>query len=187
MANKILNPDIAYQPKTPSFSFSRIPEERKKIKFRMNIFFTLFLGIPSFFVLVFLFLSLLNFFNIISLNSLSPVFKDLPKYKVSENINAPHKISDTNQFVLSGSLQKYDDKTITVRYSGKTIVAEYNLDTRFYKIRSEVDKTNSSLSEEIGILKLYTSVLKPENIGKNVTIQYKKEGNRIILETVSFY
>lgn len=187
MANKNLNPDIAYQPKTKSFSFSRIPEERKKTKFRMSIFFTLILGIPTFFVFIFIILAILNFFNVLSLNNLSPVFKNLPKAKFSENTNAPHKISDTNQFVISGNLQKYDNNTVTVRYSGKTITAEYSLDTKFYEIRSEANNNNSSSSAEEGILKFSTSILKTENIGRNVTMQYTKEGNRIILNTLSFY
>ena len=71
--------DIDFQPKTKEYSFSSAPEEKKKLKEKLNTILTLVFSIFGFLFLLFVFLAALNYFNIISLSKLNPLlFGGLP-------------------------------------------------------------------------------------------------------------
>lgn len=187
MADKNLNPDIAYQPKTKQYSFSTTPENRKKYKQKMSIIFALFFGIPTVFVTFCIIFIILNFFNLINLSSFYPSLKSLPKAEKDIDTN-PKRISNTNQYSVDGVLYSFDEKVVKIKYSNKYLTFMYSLESKFYLSRIIIDNNSKvPTSETVSSLRFTSEVLKKENIGRNVTIQYRNEFGNNILQTLTLY
>lgn len=178
----ISNKDLEYQPKTDKFSFI---DTKLKRKFRIKIF-TLFL-----IVFIFTFLTLgyflsLNYFRIIYLPNISPVFKSLPRspYELEdliqnykENQNTAEIISlGENSFSASGKIDKVSEDSIRLRlFSGKTITLEITPETQIAK------RSKDGLEREL----LFTlDLLQKENIGKSADAQFIKEKGKNTLTSV---
>lgn len=200
---KTLNQDINYQPETPKFSYSSGPQERKMIKEKMSTFFTHGLGILIilllFFVLIFAALGILNFLNILHLSNISPIFNNLPKNNLTQEQfikkltpkteEKPYKVPGTNEFTLEGTLKSYDQNSIDIKYGNKTLSAEYDFDSSFFihKVRIN-ESSNATISATIISIPVFpSSALKQENINKKTLIQYRKEDNKTILESLIIY
>lgn len=187
MADKIINEDINFQPETQGFSFSTVPESKKKYKKKLSIFFALFLGLPIFLIIFCLIFVFLNFINLINLSSISSSLKFLPKQE-KVIITNPRRISNTNQYSVDGVLYGFDEANVKIKYLNKYLIFQYDLESKFYiseTIINNQDATNPI--ETIGILKLASSILTKDNIGKNITIQYKIESGKYKLETLTLY
>lgn len=180
--------DIQFQPKTQGYSYTTIPKQ----KIKTNIFIALFLGLPVLLLLFFSFLIVLNYFNFISLSTISPVFSKLPTsiVKIDQTKNAneekPYNIPGTNEYIIDGTLEKYDQNTFDIKSANKTIAIEYNFDSKFYFSKTLINTEDATHSAEtIAILDFPSNILDKENLGKKVSIQYSKEKNKNILESLT--
>ncbi len=123
MAINLENKDLEYQPKTDKFSYI---DTASKKKFRIKVF-AMFITI---FILASLFLSsilALNYFRIINLPSISPVFDALPrapyeledliqKYKEQQSVQDVQSLGD-NIFSTEGKIVDFGENNIKVKLS----------------------------------------------------------------------
>jgi len=179
MAINLEDKDLEYQPKTDKFSYI---DTTSKKKFRIKVF-TIFVNI---FILASLFLGsilALNYFRIIYLPSMSPVFDSLPRspyelndliqnYKKQQSVQDVQSLGD-NIFSTEGKITDFGENNIKVKLSsGRVLDLELNSDTNIRK----VPKDGHSIF-------MFTSdLLQRENIGKNVTVQFTKTKGKNILD-----
>ncbi len=214
MPDKIENKDIEFQPPVKSYAYTSsnpIPKSQitinpvpknpsaKKISGKiLNTILTLVFSVLGFLFLFFIFLAILNYFNVISLNNFSPAFNNLPKSQLTKEEflkritpkeePKPHNISGTNQFTIDGALEKYDQNSVYIKFFKKTITIEYDYDSKFYYTKTFMNTEDATPSAEtIAIIDFPSNILKQENIGKKVTAQFIKENNKIILIQLIFY
>lgn len=175
MANKNLNPDIAYQPKTQSFSFSRTPKV-EKTKLTKNTFFTLciiiFLNLLFFLTTI----VILNYFNFLPLSNRFPtVFGFLPalyNFSASETAlkDAPYS-KELGTYYLVGTLASVGNNKISIRYIDK--VADFVLGADLQCEKLTVSNFNND-KQELNTRALCNEVLKNEYVGNAVIIVYEK-------------
>ena len=186
--------DIAYQPTQKGFSYAN-PESPKTEYNKPKIFLTLILELFVLFLIFFVFLGILNYFKIISLSSVSTIFTKTPKSNTAA-INSPtaqqesktYNLKGTNEFTFEGKLKKYDQNSVEIEYENKIISLEYTYKSKFFLSKDTGNSQNSSSSaEELNLLVFSNSVLKQQNINKNVVVIYKIEGNKNIMESLSLY
>lgn len=190
MPEATLNQDIEFQPKTQGYSFSRLPDEKRKSKIKTNIFITLFLVLPLLLILLILSLTVLNYFGIISLSTISPIFNNLPKsqtvIQTAKQEIKPNNIAGTNQYELEGTLEKYDQNFIYIKLYRKIITIEYIPNSQFYFTKTITNnKTATPASETITTIDFPSNILSKENIGKKVSVQYIIENNQNTLQTLT--
>lgn len=177
----ISNKDLEYQPKTDKFSY--IDTESKK-KYRIKVF-AMFITI---FILASLFLSsilALNYFRIINLPRISPIFDALPKspyelndiinnYKKQQSVQEIQSLGD-NIFSTEGKITDFGENNIKVKLnSGRDLDLELSSDTDIRK----ASKDGHSIF-------MFTSdLLQKENIGKSVTVQFTKTKGKNILNSL---
>lgn len=181
MAVYLENKDLEYQPKTDKFSY--INKQFKK-KFRIKIF-TMFITI---FILASLFwgsILALNYFRIINLPSISPVFDSLPRspyelndliqtYKKQQSVQDVQSLGD-NVFSTQGKITDYGENNIKVKLSsGRVLDLELTLDTNIRKVSKDGHGTFMFTSD----------LLQKENIGKKTVIQFTKEKDKNTLTSV---
>lgn len=193
MANKTLNPDIAYQPKTQGFSFSTLPESRKKYKQKMSIIFALFLGLPIIFIFFCLFFIVLNYFNVINLSTVSPIFKSFPKSlsKIPETKDIPYKIPGTNVLIADGNIIGFDSDFIKVRFQNQDMKFYFTSKTYFGLSETTIvnikSATPSSEIRETIIPSFASDLLIEKNIGKKINIQFIIVNNKNVAESIVIY
>jgi len=192
MPNSAQTDDIAYQPTQKGYSYSN--NSSKNPFKKTNTFVTLATEIILLFLVFFVFLGVLNYFKIISLSGISPTLNNLPKSSSNSTLGQkqqnqlPSNIPGANQFTINGILEGYSENTVDIISGDKTITVEYNLDSKFYLSKTILDPSNtSSSSENIAVIDFPTSVLSKKNIGKNITLDYKNEKNKNILETLTLH
>ena len=178
MAINLENRDLEYQPKTDKFSYI---DTASKKKFRIKVF-AMFITI---FILASLFLGsilALNYFRIINLSSISPVFDSLPRspyelndliqnYKEQQSAQDVQSLGD-NIFSTEGKIVDFGENNIKVKLnSGRVLDLELSSDTDIRK----ASKNGHSIF-------MFTSdLLQKENVGKNVTVQFTKTKGASIL------
>lgn len=175
----ISNKDLEYQPKGDKFSY--IDKQFKK-KYRIKVFLI--------FITIFIFTSLflssilaLNYFRIINLPSISPVFDSLPRspyelndliqnYKKQQSVQDVQSLGD-NIFSTEGKITDYGENNIKVKLnSGRVLDLELSSDTDTRKVSKDGHGTFMFTSD----------LLQKENIGKNVTVQFTKTKGKNILD-----
>ena len=200
MTNSIKTDDIKFQPEVPRYSYSSRPEVKKKIIKNVNTFFTLsvriFLILLLFLILLVSILGILNYFSVVSLSNVSPALSNLPKLELTneeiiekikpEKEKKPYNIPGTNAFIAEGTLQKYSQNMVTVRFGKINIELEYTHKTPFFLSKTQtidlIENPTPSI-ERISNTTFASNVLKPENINKKVFIQYTEEKDKNILES----
>lgn len=182
MAVNLENKDLEYQPKTDKFSY--INKQFKK-KFRIKVF-TIFITI---FILASLFwgsILALNYFRIINLSSISPVFDSLPRspyeledliqnYKKQQSVQDVQSLGD-NIFSTQGKITDFGENNIIIKLeNGKTLNLELTSDTNIVKLSK--DSTKQTLIPT-------TDLLQKENIGKNADVLFKIENDKNLAATI---
>ena len=175
--------DLEYQPKQENYSFVN---RKLKLKLRIKTF-SLVTGLILIIILPLIAGFFINYFRIYPLSRIYPVFESLPKfpYELSniindkiENINENkrigqiNKISD-NTFAAQGKISYLTDAKIKVKLpNGKDIDLITTIDSKFYVQHKE----------GIRSLVFATDIIKKENVGKEVLVQFTKEGlkNKLI-------
>lgn len=206
MPDKIENKDIEFQPPVKGYSYSssdpvakpqpptnpnpQNPSAKKNSGKSLNTIFTLVFSVLGFLFLFFIFLMVLNYFNVISLSTISPVFKTLPKsptvIQTADQEDKPNNIPGTNQYEIEGILEKYDQNTVGIKFAKKIITLEYNFDSKFYFTRTFMNTESATpAAETIAIIDFPSNILSKENIGKIVSVQYRNEKNKNILESLT--
>jgi hypothetical protein len=108
MGDKITNQDISYQPKIEEYSFSRVPEEKRKSRFRLNTLFTLIL------IIAFIFFITLHYFNIFSINNVYTGIFDSIKPKL--NFTSSNETENKKNLVsANGTLYRVSNKLVQVK------------------------------------------------------------------------
>ncbi len=154
--------DITFQPKTEGFSYSnKSNNSPKQNSSRITKFLITLLLATIFPVIIFLiFLGILNYFNVIALNSASPVTKNLPKSPPS----GPKYNVDAKTWTVKGTLSQYNNEKIKVKVGIiNTMDLTYNSDSIFLKS----DKSNET---QLGTL---YDLDQKANLNKNVEVEYK--------------
>ncbi len=171
--------DLEYQPQTDKFSFI---DTKLKRKFRIKIF-TLFLIVFIFTSLILGYFLALNYFRIIYLPNISPVFKSLPRspyelndliqnYKKQQSVQEIQSLGD-NIFRTEGKITDFVENNIKVKLnSGRVLDLELTADTDIRKVSEDGHS----------IFMFASDLLQKENIGKNVTIQFIKTKGKNILD-----
>lgn len=171
--------DLEYQPKTEDSSFI---DTKIKKKFRIKIFISFLIIFIFTSVLLGYFLSL-NYFRVISLTEISPFFKILPtsSYDVKDIVknNTNEKVDEiittgNNNFLLEGTLVGFEGDNINIKTrKGEVLTFEFNIDS----IISVSDNNSKNII-------LISDILKNENIGKNVIIDFIKNNNKNIITRI---
>ena len=179
MAVNLENKDLEYQPQRDKFSF--VDKEIKK-KFRIKIV-TIFFFIFIFTSLVLGYFLALNYFRIINLSNISPVFDSLPRspyeledliqnYKKQQSVQDVQSLGD-NIFSTEGKIINFGENNIKVKLlSGRVLDLELTVDTNIRKVSKD----------GYSIFMFTSDLLQKENIGKNVTVQFTKTKGKNILD-----
>lgn len=189
------NQDINYQPETKSFAYQNPENKNTSPKRNLNTFYILVLSILGPLSLVVLFLGILNYFNVFSLNliptqniikpSVTPDPMLIEAKKNNEASTAkPVFLPASNLWYGQGTLLNYKDSQIVVKI-GKTIVnLQFSSEnSTFYKSRASFDLSSSGSAVKINTIP-YTlyELEQKENIGKNLQVFYSidKSGKNTI-------
>ena len=184
--------DIKYQPPIKGFSYSS-PEvaQEEIVKKKKSIFFALgfeFLGLA---VLFFVFLAVLNYFNILSLSQIYPnqlgflphrINSTQQKNKQTEG-TAPVFLPQTNSWKASGTLSQYNDNMIQIKIGSQIIKLTFSYKTSmFYKQISVLNQGTTSNATTQNIPYTLYDLDKQINLGKKMEVYYirDKSGNNII-------
>lgn len=149
MPNSPESDDIAYQPAQKGYSYSK--EGSNNSSKKTNTFITLGLEILVLFSVFFVFLGVLNYFKIISLNNISPNL--LGKLPQNTNSNTPtgskispelksYIIPDANQLTLIGKLYGYNEDMVSIDTNGMITNFKFTKDSNFY-IYSKVNTSDA--------------------------------------------
>ncbi len=174
--------DLEYQPRTEHSSFI---DTKFKRKFKIKLF-TIFLIIFTLTLLLLGYFLSLNYFRIISLSQISPIFDVLPisPYETSEiikNIKDENvdeiSVIDANTFAIEGTLDSFDEDGIKIRTnSGK--ILKFELDP-------EVIIRNVSKNNNQSTFMFTSDLLQKENIGRKINVEFIKNNNLYLLILVS--
>jgi cytoskeletal protein RodZ len=130
--------DIAYQPSQKGFSYSNpTPETPKPEEKKPNVLPALFLETLALLILFFIFLGVLNYFNLVSLNRISPtVFGWLPHLaKTTTQSN-----SNKNAQTLTPSPTSSPDEIASKAIKGKQLTNEASLNNIASYIEQMIQK-----------------------------------------------
>lgn len=188
MPDSVQNNNTAYQPPVAGYSYSNSSQQKTSTK-KPNIFFVLILEIFGLLFLLFIFLAVLNYFNIISLNSINPaLFGFLPhmssktkQTNIPAQAASPVFLPQRNSWMANGTLHRYNETQIEIKVGGKIIKLEFSsAESIFYKSITTLDPKSGSSTTSVPDT-LY-GLEKNENIGKKVNVQYAKDakGSNII-------
>ena len=172
--------DLEYQPKRDKFSY--VDTQIKK-RFKIKLF-TLFLVIFTLILILIGYFLALNYFRIISLSHISPIFdvlpissyevKDLVKQNTSQNTDEIISV-DKDAFIIEGSIQGFDDENIKIKAKQRTILSfELTLDSNIVNSEDKDNKTTLFPSD----------LIQKENIGKNVLVDFIKINNKNIITRI---
>lgn len=188
------NPDIKYQPKVQGFAYTTNPQPQipvnlnsgtsnppplQAIEDKSNILFTLLAEIFGLVLLFFIFLAVLNYFNIISLRTISPaLFGKLPIQEVTQ-IEQEVKPSraPNGEFIISGTLYGYKNDLIQIEINNKIITYKFtNKSSVQVSLPGENIASDSSDLQVDSFFTLY-NLEKKENLGRVVQIYYLVNSN----------
>jgi hypothetical protein len=186
----IAQQDIAYQPTTKAYSLppnqvvpsNPEPELEPKPKGKPNVFVLLILEILGLLVVFTVFLLVLNYFRIISLSNFTPNrLINLPQLTQS---STPSYDPQAGIWSIKGVFYQYNDEKIKVRTGFfKIMDFVYKTDSLFLKSSLPINNTQQSAFQAGTLFDLDQK----ENLGKNVSVDYKIENNINYVNTITLY
>jgi cytoskeletal protein RodZ len=175
-------PEISNQPPIQNYTFSTIKPQRKS---SLKKVFILILAAFCFFVLILGLLLVLNYFSIISLNSVNQtvINNNLTTNSNRQNTEQPIYLPESKTWKANGTLYMYNDNQIGIKTGVKIINLEFSsVNSMFYKqISILVGNTTPSATIQNTPFTLYELDQKV-NLGKKVEVLYiqDKSGKNII-------
>ena len=166
--------DLKFQPKTQPYTFV---DKKLKLKHRIKALLII-LGLILLILTPLTTAFLLNYFYVLQLARISPVFENLPRspYPLEDlikNYLEDIQVSDTyslseNTFGAEGKIEDFGQDFIKVKLtSGRALRFELTQDTQIYKI----------LNDKSSMFMFTSDLLQKENIGKKAIVEFIKEGN----------
>lgn len=172
--------DIDFQPETKEYSYSNSPKGKEK---KSNIFLTLLIEIFTLLFLFFVFLAVLNYFNILSLSALYPNQLGFLPHRAGLNQQQKNTQLDTaapvflpkrNSWLANGTLYSYNDNQIEIKVGKKIVKLEFSsAESMFYKSFTTLDPKSGS--NTVFIPDTLYELEKKENIGKKVEVFYTQD------------
>jgi hypothetical protein len=182
MPETFMQQDIEFQPKTEGFSYSS-QAPKQNLKNLLNTFFILGLGLLVFALLFLIILFVLNYFNIISLTSITPnITKNLPK---ASPASAPSYDAVNKIWTIDAILYGYNNYVIKVKFNNQIINLQFNPGESSYFIKKGPVQNAGNESTNTQVVGFFSDLETPVNIGKKVNVQYKKENSTNIIQTIT--
>jgi hypothetical protein len=193
MPNTAENQDIAFQPASKGYSYSNSGmSEQKSSEKKRGVFFILLIEILGLLFLFFIFLAVLNYYSIISLNSINPtLFGWLPQginsiqqqKGMQTEGTTPIFLPQTNSWKAEGTLSQYNDNLIQIKVGGQIIKLTFSYEnSMFYKQTSALNGSTTPSATSQNIPYTLYDLEQQVNLGKKVEVLYTtdKSGNNTI-------
>lgn len=182
--------DLNYQPETKEFSYAPKTSIFEKIGKHFKTFGKL-LSVLLLALLVLIVIILptlaLNYFRIISLSSISPVFNNLPKPPptTAEILSDAKFIKEGNDWQIEAKFYKIENDKIIVKYKGKLV--SFSKDPSIMCLTTVTKIIPKAQNQSFSQIGFCSDILENNNnSGKNANIIYKSNGKgNFQIETIT--